>query len=379
MVTVWGTLSDRIGRRPIYVLGFFLTSISILTFTTATNVYPGLLLLRLLFAAGSSACTSMLTALLGDCLSNKRGRVAGVVGIFSGLGALLAVGVLLPLPGRLTKLYDGDSVKAIKTSFYIVGGIAMCLSLFLWFTLPKERSLGQKEAGVDQEKKPENTLALLKEGFLASKDPRVFLGYISSFVARADTVVVSTFISLWVAQYYLDNNLCESEGKASCPQAYNIASRLSGVAQTCAIVGAPVFGILSDRLRRTTTTLIAGVVGMIGCFPFAFSKDPTSGLGNLWAVLIGFGQIGMIVTSMILVNGPYVREEIRGSVAGVYSFFGALAVMVINKAGGWLFDEWMQGAPFVILGICHAIIVVFALATRLRENRLEAGSDQNSP
>ncbi|KAK9694017.1 hypothetical protein K7432_013627 [Basidiobolus ranarum] len=370
MVVLWGTLSDRIGRRPIYVLGFFLTSISILAFTTAREVYPGLLLLRLLFAAGSSACTSMMTAMLGDCLSNKRGRVTGVVGLFSGIGALFAVGVLLPLPARFTSLYNGDSEKAIKTSFYTVGGVVLCLSVFLWFTLPKDKDRASRRAEASKPK--ENMFILLKKGFLAGKDPRVALGYISSFVARADTVVVSTFISLWVAQYYLDNNLCESEGKASCPRAYNIASRLSGIAQACAIIGAPIFGILSDRLRRTTTTLIAGVFGIIGCFPFAFNKNPLTGINNFWAVLIGFGQIGMIVTSLILVNGPYVDEEIRGSVAGVYSFFGALAVMVVNKLGGWLFDEWMQGAPFVLLGICHAIIVAFALFTRLRENKLDA-------
>lgn len=63
---LWGVLSDKIGTRPVAVSGIFLVGICLFVYTTAKNVYPGLLLLRLFFAVGASASASMITAILSE-------------------------------------------------------------------------------------------------------------------------------------------------------------------------------------------------------------------------------------------------------------------------------------------------------------------------
>jgi MFS family permease len=85
-VVIWGSLSDKLGRRPVNVAGYIIIGTAIILFTTAKNVYPQLLLLRLFFAIGAAACSSMITALVGDCSGGARGKVSGVVGLFTGLG-----------------------------------------------------------------------------------------------------------------------------------------------------------------------------------------------------------------------------------------------------------------------------------------------------
>lgn len=69
----------------------------------------------------------------------------------------------------------------------------------------------------------------------------------------------------------------------------------------------------------------------------------------------------MIVSGMAMIGGDFVKPEARGAVAGAYSFCGAVGIIIVSKVGGVLFDKWMKGAPFLLLGIGHALIAFFSL------------------
>lgn len=51
----WGLLSDRVGVRSVAVIGYTIVGISLWVFMAAKNVYPQLLLARLLFSLGATA------------------------------------------------------------------------------------------------------------------------------------------------------------------------------------------------------------------------------------------------------------------------------------------------------------------------------------
>ncbi len=51
----WGLLSDRIGVRTVAVMGYAIVGVSLWIFVQARNVYPELLLARVLFSLGGSA------------------------------------------------------------------------------------------------------------------------------------------------------------------------------------------------------------------------------------------------------------------------------------------------------------------------------------
>lgn len=51
----WGMLSDRIGVRNVAVAGYAIVGISLFVLVQASNVYPQLLLARLLFSVGGAA------------------------------------------------------------------------------------------------------------------------------------------------------------------------------------------------------------------------------------------------------------------------------------------------------------------------------------
>lgn len=52
---LWGVLSDRIGVRAVAVAGYTIVGLSLVLVTLATDVYPQLLIVRLIFALGGSA------------------------------------------------------------------------------------------------------------------------------------------------------------------------------------------------------------------------------------------------------------------------------------------------------------------------------------
>jgi MFS family permease len=52
---VWGMVSDRVGVKTVAMIGYAIVGISLIVFVQARNVYPQLLLARLLFSLGGAA------------------------------------------------------------------------------------------------------------------------------------------------------------------------------------------------------------------------------------------------------------------------------------------------------------------------------------
>ncbi|KAJ1550904.1 hypothetical protein HK096_004303, partial [Nowakowskiella sp. JEL0078] len=270
MVWVWGLTSDIIGRRTVYSLAYIFMAIGLFIFTFASDVYPQLLIFRLIFALGGSAGSCMLTAVLADYAGEEdRGKISAVVGLMTGCGALLALFVFLRIPSS-----TADPVAGLRKAFFIVGGIAAFFGVFIFFTLRK--SFGKDLTRIEQPQKissefvssqsqsqenssssllsksflPNNKRSILNialEGIKAARDPVILVGYIGGFLARADTIIVTTFLPLLVYKYYIANGLCSAKDPndpdiaQTCRQAYVLSSTLSGVSQTLTLVGAPIF------------------------------------------------------------------------------------------------------------------------------------------
>ncbi len=209
--------------------------------------------------------------------------------------------------------------------------------------------------------------------------------------------------------------------KKECRQAYVLASILTGVAQLVGLLCAPLFGYLSSRRQgRVNWPIVAStVLGIVGYLAFPRLPSPefrdVDGRGGgpavfFLAALIGASQIGAIVCSLGSLgrgvlkvehttpanNTPrgetapllYPRDDpetyddtnsieddeeedsdratsrvrLKGSVAGVYSWCGGAAILLLTKLGGWLFDAWSTGAPFYLMAGFNAVLLVASLA-----------------
>nr|KAJ3418993.1 hypothetical protein HK105_007548 [Polyrhizophydium stewartii] len=352
VITIWGALSDSIGRHAVYAAGYLLIGAAFLVYPYATNAFPQLLLLRILFACGGAAVSAMIAAVMADVADERdRGKIAGIAGFMTGLGALMGLFVFLRLPTVFGKTDSG-----LRRSYSIDPFASVAGSPSTSFGDVRNAKTNWLVAHFVR------TVKSARDGLAAARDPRIALGYVGSFLARGDTIAVSLFIPLWVYKYYLDNGLCESpEGVngdiQSCREAYVLSSIISGVTQTFALIGAPLFGFLADKLYRPLVLLIASVMAMVGYFLLFLSTDPHSKMNYFTAFLVGVGEIGMVTLSLTFVTASSVPREARGGVAGVSSLFGAVGILIITKLGGYLFDSWSSGAPFFVVSVMHILCI----------------------
>ena len=261
-------------------------------------------------------------------------------------------------------------------------------------------------------------LHLLKDSILLGwADSRIGLGYLGGFVARASSVAISLFIPLYINTYFISNDFCKGspndpspELKKECRAAYVLSSILTGVAQLLGLLCAPLFGYLSSRAGRINFPIVAsttlGIVGYI-IFPQLASpeiknEDGRGGSPIIFLVvsLIGISQIGAIVCSLgslgrgilsveitrtarrepsiapdedesVDENEPLIqvttdqdsasRIRLKGSIAGVYSLCGGAAILLLTKLGGYMFDTVSNGAPFYMMAVFNAVLLVASL------------------
>ena len=348
----WGALSDQFGRRTIYIIGFLLMTVAYSIYSFSTSL-PQLFAFRIVFALAVAATTTNLAAIMADYPQDQsRGKFTGISFILNGLGAAAFFGGLSQLPN----IYQGqgaDELWAGRYAYLTVAAIAFIGSLVMFGLKP-----GRPEEA--EGKKP--VLQLIKEGLKAGRNKRIRISYLAAFAARADMAIVTLFFILWVVQAGGEAGLTpgEAQGKAGIYVAiYSVA----------ALIWAPIFGIIADKIDRLTLTLIAFVLAATGYGWLGMSTDVLS----VWSVApalifagIGQSSAGLAITVLLAQECP---SSIRGSVFGVQSFFGALGILAISWGGGQLFDLVAPGAPFIAVAAANGAVFIWAIQQRLSEVR----------
>jgi MFS family permease len=202
----------------------------------------------------------MFTTLLGDyVIEEHRGKASGLLGVSSGLGAIFSVVVLLKLPSLLKTTSD---FRTAVLSFTTVSILALIGCLVVLVGL------------VDNVKqKHKNPISIIKEGIYHSRNPNILFAYLSSFLARGDSVLITTFVGLWVNQYM------ESMGYSK-EESISKSGMVSGIAQTMALVAAPFVGIIMDYLDHILGLLFATIISFLGYFYMYKVNNPTKVILN---------------------------------------------------------------------------------------------------
>ena len=94
VIGFFGALSDKVGRRIVYSMGFFLLGIGYFIYPLADNMTE-LLFFRIFVALGCAANTVMLPTVANDYVHNStRGRLIAFTSILNGLGLVLIISTL---------------------------------------------------------------------------------------------------------------------------------------------------------------------------------------------------------------------------------------------------------------------------------------------
>lgn len=349
-VGIFGSMSDRVGRRRVFVFGFLVVALGLLLSPFAGSVFV-LGVFRVVFALGAAAVTAMISTVLSDfAREENRGKAAGLLGVMNGFGAVLTVFGLIRLPSAFESA-GLDEVAATRAAYGVVASMSLVMAVWLWRRMPPV-NLGNREQAPPLRQ-------LLAEGVRAGRDPGIALAYAAAFTSRGNLAIVGTFFTLWLTQYGEDvRGLTTTESLAR-------AGAVIGIAQSCALLSAPIFGIMTDKLTRVDALLVACGVSAIGYSSTLLIDDPLGTGMYFCAILIGLGEVGGVIASTVLI-GQQAPVRIRGSVVGAFSAFGAIGILVALEAGGLLYDAWRPAAPFALFGAFSAAVLLFGLVIRGR-------------
>jgi len=138
-----------------------------------------------------------------------------------------------------------------------------------------------------------------------------------------------------------------------------------GIIQLSAMVWAPLIGMIADRVNRVTALAFGLSIGAVGYFWMGQVEDPF-GSGMLpAAILLGIGEISVIISANTLM-GQEAAPNIRGAIVGVYGLMGGLGIIAATAAGGIAFDQIGRTAPFTMMAILNALLMLVALVVRAR-------------
>lgn len=347
-VGLWGSLSDRVGRRGVTAIGFLLIAMGVALYGVASDI-TGLWLARGVYSAGIAAVSTMVVTLIGDYASNpSRGKASGIMGVMNGLGAVATAMLLLKLPS----LFKDQGMDAAGAAWATYGSVSIgtaVIALVMFLGLRKGQAI------VQDTRTP--LLRQISEGLAEARKPKIALAYSAAFVSRGNMAVVGTFFTLWASVYgttQLGMDAAEALGKGGA---------ILGISYVASLLSAPLFGIMADRLERVTALAITLLIAAVGYSATYFLENPFSMATIACLIVIGMAEVGCVISSGVLI-AEQAPNRLRGSVVGLFTLSGAVGILIASVVGGYLFDHWLKTGPFVFFGLISAIVMAWALLVR---------------
>ncbi len=352
LVGLAGAWSDRVGRRFVYVLGFSIMAAGYVVYPLASDEFE-LFLYRIVFAIGIVFVPVMLSATVQDAPQEvSRGKWVGFMNICQGLGVLLLATALL---GRAPEIFVSMGFAADmagRMTLWTTAAICALVALVLSKGLPAElgKSKSPQKSGV-----VERFRRGMIEGF---RNPRLAIAFGAAFIGRGDLVVVGNFLTLRITQHGIDQGLTTAEASGK-------AFMMFGIVQIAALCWAFFMGLIADRRNRMTAVCIALALATVGYSLVGGADDPFAASFIPIAILLGMGEVSVIVTGGALF-GQEARVNIRGALVGVFNMLGGIGIIVVSGIGGIIYDALGRATPFTMMGLLNGLLLLAAFVVRVR-------------
>lgn len=322
---VLGTLSDRVGRRPVLLITIVIAMVGHLLFSFSSSLL--LLFIARMIAGIGSANISVANAYISDVTPPEgRAKAMGLIGAAFGLGFVFGP----PVGGYI---YEHLSFEYIG---YLTAALCLVNFILAWVYLPesiKERNTENKF----------NFTNILRGLIEAGTNPKVNKFFLLFFIVIiAFSMMQSTVTLLFKARY----SLTAAEGS------YMFAY----VGFLMAIVQGFLIGFFSKRLGEAKM-LIIGSIGMglgLALIPF----------GPFWLQFVYFGliavtngMIGPAINSLISKNADPTK---LGQIMGANQSFGSLSRGIGPVIAGTLYDIDYT-LPYLAAGLIMTVCFFTAL------------------
>ncbi|MCH9695374.1 MAG: MFS transporter [Gammaproteobacteria bacterium] len=342
-----GAISDKVGRKSVYIFGLLTTSLGFALYPTADSIAE-LVGYRIIIAIGSAAMLGMMVTVIADYSTNKtRGKANGVQGFIATLGAFIPP-FLSALPAQFVARGYSE-LEAQQATFAVAALLGVSAAIIAFIGLAPRATQAAAAAR-------ESIARILIDGARASRDKGIALSYGAAFISRGDLAVTGAFLGLWLVQYGMQHQgMTPSEALASLLMPAILAV-VSG-----ALIGSILMGILADKISRAAAVPVASGLAAAVYMSIFFVDDPTLPWVKFLLFLMGVAEISAFVSSQALV-GQQAEPQHRGAIMGFFGVAGAVGILIATKGGGMLFDNVGPSSPFVVFGALNLVVCLWGIA-----------------
>ena len=339
-----GLIADKIGRRQVYSFGMLTMGLAYFLYPLATGIAE-LTVYRVIYAIGMGTATGMLGTVTADYpQDHTRGKMIAVTGILNATGVIIVSLFFARLPKTFADM-GFDQITAGKYSMWIVAATCVITAVVV--------ALGLQKGTPTEEQKKIPYLKQIKAGLAEGRKPRIQLVYASAFVARADLVIIGTFLVLWGTMAGKDMGMTTAEAQSAARIVF-VTSSMS------ALVASPIIGYLIDKVDRIKAVSFCMAIAAAGYLSMFFINDVLSPDVKPLFMLLGVGhQCAFFAATTLL--GQEAPKMKRGAIVGVFNLAGAAGILISTGIGGKIYDVIGPYAPFVLIGFCNIAVSLFAI------------------
>jgi MFS family permease len=344
---VWGRLSDRVGRRPILLLGL-LGSVAGFTIFGLASTLSMLFLGRALMGIFGATIPTAQAAVADVTAPEDRARGMGLIGAAIGLGFILGPalgGLLANLSSvlRLPLFERNPYALPCLASAALAASNLVAAAFFLPESLPKERRgshIAERFSRLDQ----------ISRGLTDARIRRLLLTY---FLFMLGFTMMEATLTLFI------------EGRIGAGDHAQLVRRVGYLFGFIGIIQVALQGGLVGRLARAfgeRQLLIAGC--SITALSLAAMPAATSWAGIYgcaFGLACGHGLSQPSISSLISRASP---AESQGGALGISQSAASLARVLGPAMGGALFQQVAPSSPYIVAAALSIAAVLCATPGR---------------
>ena len=357
-----GSLSDRVGRRPVLVLSLCGSVVAWTVFGLADALW--LLFVSRMLAGAMGGNLSTAQAYVADVTPPERRAAAlGYIGAAFGLGFIFGPGIGAVLSFDATVAAVDAAVPAVVpiTRFslpsFAAAAASLCGVVVAVLFLPESRSLGgeptERQSAIGQLRAAVSTAGLrelLTAFFLVSF---AFSGVQIMFIPYVADIYGYTAAQSALLLTYIGVLAVVTQGVLVGP----LTARYSPIALSLAGTGLLVVGVGALPFSKGLGALFPSLTGLV---PF-LTADLLGLLAVLTLLPLGNGVLSVTLTALV---SQRASADLQGSAFGVTQGAGSLARTVGPPVMGGLYAVVGYWSPFVFGALL--LLPVAALVVRLR-------------
>jgi MFS family permease len=303
----WGLLVDRIGPRPVVLIGTILLGAGLALASRATSLLAFQLFFGALVGVSISAVLPPLMATVTRWFETQRSLAVSLVSAGFGMAPM----TMSPFAAWLIARMDW------RSAMLVIAGVVLALMLPAAFLIRKPPSLAEagRAAAENSDDQRMTTSAALRSA------PFLILAATNFCCCAAHSGPIFHTVSYAI----------------SCGVAPLAAVSIYSLEGLTGMGGRLAFGVLGDRLGAKPVLVAGLLIQSFGALAYMFAGS----LDQFYAVaaLFGFTYAGVMPLYAVLARENF-PARMMGAIVGGTSTAGSLGMALGPLAGGWIYDAY---------------------------------------